>query len=99
MVDGDLRAAVQRVVPRLRGSYALLLMSADAPDTLVATRVGPPLVIGVGIGVADGRMARAIERQGRPSKHLRARIAVHGFDAPAAPVPAGELQVVVVRGA
>src|SRR5512137_965076 len=34
----------------MRGRYALVALSADAPDTLVAARNGPPLVVGVGAG-------------------------------------------------
>ena len=43
-------AAFRAVLPRLRGIYALVAISADAPDTLVAARVGPPLVVGIGRG-------------------------------------------------
>jgi glucosamine--fructose-6-phosphate aminotransferase (isomerizing) len=44
----DLPEAFRNVLPRLRGIYALVAMSADDPDTLVAARQGPPLVVGVG---------------------------------------------------
>jgi glucosamine--fructose-6-phosphate aminotransferase (isomerizing) len=43
-----LSTAFQAVLPRLRGIYALVAISADAPDTLVAARSGPPLVVGLG---------------------------------------------------
>jgi glutamine---fructose-6-phosphate transaminase (isomerizing) len=43
-------AAFRAVLPRLRGIYALVAISADALDTLVAARVGPPLVVGIGRG-------------------------------------------------
>ncbi len=47
--DGtSLEQAFRNVLPRLEGIYALVAMSSDAPDTLVASRVGPPLVLGVG---------------------------------------------------
>ena len=46
----DLVAAFRTVLPSLRGIYALVAISADAPDTLVAARVGPPLVVGIGQG-------------------------------------------------
>jgi glucosamine--fructose-6-phosphate aminotransferase (isomerizing) len=45
---GDLPEAFRRVLPGLRGIYALVAMSADDPDTLVAARQGPPLVVGIG---------------------------------------------------
>jgi glutamine---fructose-6-phosphate transaminase (isomerizing) len=49
--DGcDLVAAFRAVLPRFRGIYALVAISTDAPDTLVAARVGPPLVVGIGKG-------------------------------------------------
>ena len=36
------------VLGQLRGIYALVALPADAPDTLVAARLGPPLVVGIG---------------------------------------------------
>jgi glucosamine--fructose-6-phosphate aminotransferase (isomerizing) len=42
--------AFRAVLPRLRGIYALVAISVDAPDTLVAARLGPPLVVGIGNG-------------------------------------------------
>jgi len=46
----DLPTAFRNVLPRLRGIYALVAVSADAPNTLVAARLGPPLVVGMGQG-------------------------------------------------
>ncbi len=46
----DLPAAFRAVLPRLRGIYAVVAMSADAPKMLVAGRLGPPLVAGIGSG-------------------------------------------------
>jgi len=45
--DG-LPAAVQRALARLRGLFALVLISADDPGTIVAVRNGPPVVVGFG---------------------------------------------------
>ncbi|MBI5415916.1 MAG: glutamine--fructose-6-phosphate transaminase (isomerizing) [Candidatus Omnitrophica bacterium] len=45
---GDLPAAVRKAIKRLRGAFALGVMSVDHPDTLVAARVGSPLIIGLG---------------------------------------------------
>ena len=47
---GDLVEAFRRMLPRLRGIYALVAMSADDPNVLVGAREGPPLVVGVGEG-------------------------------------------------
>lgn len=46
----DLAAAVRATVNELDGAYALAVVCRDDPDTLVATRSGSPLVLGVGIG-------------------------------------------------
>lgn len=47
--DG-LMAAVQAILPRLEGAYALAIVDREAPDTIVVARQGSPLVLGVGIG-------------------------------------------------
>ena len=46
--DDGLAAAVRRALARLRGLFALVLISADDPDTIVAVRNGPPVVVGLG---------------------------------------------------
>ncbi len=43
-VEEGVRIALTRVV----GAYAIVVMSKDAPDTLIAARKGSPLVIGIG---------------------------------------------------
>jgi glucosamine--fructose-6-phosphate aminotransferase (isomerizing) len=48
--DDGLAAAVRRALTRIRGLFALVLISADDPGTIVAARLGPPVVIGVGEG-------------------------------------------------
>jgi glutamine---fructose-6-phosphate transaminase (isomerizing) len=47
--DG-LENAVLRAMKRVRGLFALVLMSADDPEKLVAVRNGPPIVVGMGDG-------------------------------------------------
>ena len=48
--SNDLAAAVRATVAELDGAYALAVICRDDPHTLVATRSGSPLVLGVGIG-------------------------------------------------
>jgi glutamine---fructose-6-phosphate transaminase (isomerizing) len=45
-----LEEAVRRAARRLTGAYAISVISADAPDTIVTARNGPPAVVGVGEG-------------------------------------------------
>src|SRR6186997_2276329 len=47
--DG-LENAVLRAMKRVRGLFALVLMSADDPEKLVTVRNGPPIVVGMGDG-------------------------------------------------
>jgi glucosamine--fructose-6-phosphate aminotransferase (isomerizing) len=46
----SLEEAVRRSLASMRGMYAIVLLSADEPGTLVAARNGPPLVVGLGAG-------------------------------------------------
>lgn len=48
--SGDLFEAVRTTVKRLHGAYALVVIAKDDPETVVAARVGCPVVIGLGIG-------------------------------------------------
>lgn len=45
---GSLTERVRNVLPKLRGSYALAILSAEEPETLVITRRECPLVVGIG---------------------------------------------------
>ncbi len=42
--------AVRETARELRGIFALSIISADEPDTIIALRQGPPVVIGLGDG-------------------------------------------------
>ena len=46
----SLLEAVQNIVPRLKGAYALGVIHTGHTDELITVREGSPLVIGVGIG-------------------------------------------------
>ena len=48
--DGSLERALARAVADVRGIYSLVLMHRNEPERLVATRLGPPLVVGIGEG-------------------------------------------------
>ncbi|WP_163851079.1 glutamine--fructose-6-phosphate transaminase (isomerizing) [Pseudooceanicola aestuarii] len=51
LAQGDSpRAAVERVLPRLEGAFALLFLFAGEDDLLIAARKGSPLAIGHGDG-------------------------------------------------
>ncbi len=45
-----LEEAVRRTVHRLTGAFAIGVLSANEPNKLVAARMGPPAVIGIGEG-------------------------------------------------
>ncbi len=40
--------AVKTVLPKIRGAYAILVVSESEPDTIIAVKVGPPLLLGIG---------------------------------------------------
>jgi len=46
----SLEDATRCALARLRGMFALVILSADEPQKIVAVRNGPPLVVGVGDG-------------------------------------------------
>ncbi len=49
-LEKNLLEAVRAALRRLEGAYALGVIARDNPGRIVATRVGSPLVVGVGIG-------------------------------------------------
>lgn len=58
--DGDLLAALKRVVPQLDGAYGTAVIEKANPERMVVARSGSPLVIGYGVGenfVASDQLA------------------------------------------
>jgi glucosamine--fructose-6-phosphate aminotransferase (isomerizing) len=49
-LDGDLVDAVRRVLPMLKGTYGLAVVSPRQPGVIVGARLGSPLVLGLGDG-------------------------------------------------
>lgn len=47
---GDLLTAICAALKKVKGAYALGILSKDEPDTLYAARLGSPLIAGVGDG-------------------------------------------------
>jgi glutamine---fructose-6-phosphate transaminase (isomerizing) len=50
LYEGDLETAVQAALREVTGAYAIAVMCAKEPDTLVVARKGSPLMVGVGNG-------------------------------------------------
>jgi glucosamine--fructose-6-phosphate aminotransferase (isomerizing) len=48
--ERSFEVAVRRAIADLQGIFALSIISADEPDTIIAVRQGPPVVIGLGDG-------------------------------------------------
>jgi glucosamine--fructose-6-phosphate aminotransferase (isomerizing) len=48
MKDDGLESAVRRALKLMRGMFALVLVSAEDPEKIVAVRNGPPIVVGLG---------------------------------------------------
>ncbi|HEX5604166.1 MAG TPA: glutamine--fructose-6-phosphate transaminase (isomerizing), partial [Pyrinomonadaceae bacterium] len=46
--NSSFEQAVRSAVAELRGIFALSIINADEPDTIIAVRQGPPVVIGLG---------------------------------------------------
>lgn len=89
---GDLARAAAAVRHRLDGQYAVVTLSRDEPDTLVAFRHGPPLVVGLG----DGEMLVASD----PAAVMAvSRRSIHLEDGDLAVVRPGSVRIVDATGA
>ncbi|MEQ8820222.1 MAG: glutamine--fructose-6-phosphate transaminase (isomerizing) [Sumerlaeia bacterium] len=50
LYEDDLTEAVRLAAKELRGTFGILVVSSREPDTIVAARMGSPLVMGIGDG-------------------------------------------------
>jgi len=50
--DGDLVAAVEKVIPMLEGTYGIGVLAKDKPNMIVGARFGSPLAVGIADGAA-----------------------------------------------
>lgn len=48
LYTGDILTTVQQVIKKLKGAFALGVVSEDEPDKLIAVRMASPLIIGIG---------------------------------------------------
>lgn len=48
--DGDFLSTVRKVLARITGTYTLLFMDQDDPDTIICSKKDNPLIIGLGKG-------------------------------------------------
>ena len=46
----DLMTSVQNIIPKIRGAFSILAVSESEPDSIVAVKAGPPLLLGLGKG-------------------------------------------------
>jgi glucosamine--fructose-6-phosphate aminotransferase (isomerizing) len=46
--DGSLEQAVQQALAELKGDFAIAVVSVKEPDKIVAAKMGPPAVVGIG---------------------------------------------------
>ncbi len=70
MKDDGLENAVRRALLYMRGMFAIVLVSVDDPEKIVAARNGPPIVVGLG----RGRVLRRLGHPGNPQPHARRRV-------------------------
>ena len=45
--EGDMLPAMQKLLKRIKGSGAIVVLNSDAPDEIIAARIASPLIIGI----------------------------------------------------
>lgn len=46
--EGDLLLSIQKLLKRIKGSGAIVVLNSDSPDEIIAARIASPLIIGIG---------------------------------------------------
>ena len=46
--EGDMLLAMQKLLKRIKGSGAIVVLNSDSPDEIIAARIASPLIIGIG---------------------------------------------------
>jgi len=46
--EGDMLAAMQKLIKRIKGSGAIVALCSDYPDEIIAARIASPLIVGLG---------------------------------------------------
>ena len=64
--DSSFEQAVRSAVAELRGIFALSIINADEPDTIIAVRQGPPVVIGLGVRSEERRVGKECRSRWSP---------------------------------
>ncbi|MDE1921070.1 MAG: glutamine--fructose-6-phosphate transaminase (isomerizing) [Candidatus Omnitrophica bacterium] len=87
---GDLPAAVRQAIAKLKGTFALGVISRDHPDVIVAARVGSPLVVGIGRhenfiasdvpAILDFTRRVIYLKDGQMAVLTKEKVEVYGFD-------------------
>jgi glucosamine--fructose-6-phosphate aminotransferase (isomerizing) len=48
--EGDMLLSMQKLLKRIKGSGAIVVLNSDSPDEIIAARIASPLIIGIGKG-------------------------------------------------
>ncbi|QFR38963.1 glutamine--fructose-6-phosphate transaminase (isomerizing) [Candidatus Gracilibacteria bacterium 28_42_T64] len=48
LYDGDIKNTLERLIKKLIGAYAIVLIDKEHPDTMVGAKLGSPMIVGLG---------------------------------------------------